>query len=48
MQNLVQEINKGPRLAHVTKLEKKDVEPAQGEDHYAVRRTSDSVLSFDS
>lgn len=47
VQKLVQELNKGPRLAHVTKLEKKDIDPAQGEDHYGVKRTTESILSFD-
>ncbi|EYE90913.1 acylphosphatase [Aspergillus ruber CBS 135680] len=47
VQKLIQELGKGPRLAHVTKLQKKDITPEEGESHYAVRRTSDSVISFD-
>lgn len=47
MQKLIQELGKGPRLAHVTKLQKKDITPEEGESHYAVRRTSDSVVNFD-
>lgn len=47
VQKLIQELGKGPRLAHVTKLQKKDIAPEEGEDHYAVRRMSDSVISFD-
>ncbi|BCR92489.1 acylphosphatase [Aspergillus chevalieri] len=47
VQKLIQELGKGSRLAHVTKLQKKDITPEEGESHYAVRRTSDSVVNFE-
>lgn len=40
-------VNKGPRLSHVTKVDKKDLELQHGEDHFGVKRTSNSVHQFD-
>ncbi|EAL87598.1 acylphosphatase [Aspergillus fumigatus Af293] len=44
LQKFFKDIDKGPRLAHVVKLEKRDLSPEEGEDHFVVRRTSDSVF----
>jgi acylphosphatase len=44
LQKFFKDIDKGPRLAHVVKVEKRDLSPEEGEDHFAVRRTSDSVF----
>ncbi|GFF62661.1 acylphosphatase [Aspergillus lentulus] len=44
LQKFFKDIDKGPRLAHVVKIEKRDLTPEEGEDHFAVRRTSDSVF----
>lgn len=44
VQKLLQHIDKGPRLAHVVKIEKKELEPREGEDHFAVMRTSESMF----
>lgn len=46
LQKFFQHVNKGPRLSHVTKVEKKEL-PAQEDDgHFGLRRTSESVLDF--
>lgn len=42
LSKLFQQLNKGPRLAHVVKLEKRELEPKEGEDHFAVMRTMES------
>ncbi|GFF39529.1 acylphosphatase [Aspergillus udagawae] len=44
LQKFFKDIDKGPRLAHVVKVEKRDLGSEEGEDHFAVRRTSDSVF----
>jgi acylphosphatase len=44
MQKFFQQINKGPRLAHVVKLEKHDLELRDDEDHFAVIRTAESMF----
>ncbi|XHG08245.1 hypothetical protein AWENTII_011355 [Aspergillus wentii] len=44
VQKLLKDIDRGPRLAHVVKLEKKDLTPQDGEDHFGVKRTSDSAF----
>ena len=44
MQKFFQQINKGPRMAHVVKLEKRDLELRDGEDHFAVMRTAESMF----
>lgn len=42
LKKLFQQLDKGPRLAHVVKLEKRELEPKEGEDHFAVMRTMES------
>jgi acylphosphatase len=44
LQKFFKDIDKGPRLAHVVKVEKRDLGSEEGEDHFAVRRTSNSVF----
>ncbi|CAI7670947.1 unnamed protein product [Penicillium bialowiezense] len=44
MQEFFQQVNKGPRMAHVVKLEKRDLEPRDGEDHFSVMRTAASTF----
>lgn len=44
MQKFVQQIDKGPRLAHVVKLEKRELEPQDGEDCFLVMRTAESMF----
>lgn len=44
MEKLLQQLNKGPRLAHVVKLEKRELQPKEGEDHFAVMRTAESMF----
>lgn len=41
-----QHVYKGPRLAHVTKVDKKELQLQEGEDHFGVRRTSDSLHDY--
>ncbi|KAF9888221.1 hypothetical protein FE257_009216 [Aspergillus nanangensis] len=41
---LVKEINNGPRLAHVVKVEKKELDVKEGESHFGVKRTSESTF----
>jgi hypothetical protein len=48
MQKFFQQINKGPRMAHVVKLEKRDLEPRDGEDHFSVMRTAESMFGSES
>ncbi|KAB8267612.1 acylphosphatase [Aspergillus minisclerotigenes] len=43
IQKLLKEINNGPRLAHVVKVEKKDLAVQDSETHFGVRRTSESA-----
>lgn len=38
LQKLLKDINKGPRLAHVVKLEKKDIDPQEGESNFVIKR----------
>ncbi|PLB55654.1 Acylphosphatase [Aspergillus steynii IBT 23096] len=44
IQNLVKEINNGPRLAHVVKVEKKEIATQEGESQFGVKRTSESAF----
>ncbi|KAE8153419.1 acylphosphatase [Aspergillus avenaceus] len=44
IQKLVKEINNGPRLSHVVKVEKRDLALQEGEDRFLVLRTSESVF----
>lgn len=44
VQKLLQQVNQGPRMAHVVKLEKKELQPKEGEDHFAVMRTAESMF----
>ncbi|KAK9854293.1 hypothetical protein MYU51_004203 [Penicillium brevicompactum] len=44
MQKFFQQVSKGPRMAHVVKLEKQDLEPRDGEDHFSVMRTAASTF----
>ncbi|CAI7675873.1 unnamed protein product [Penicillium pancosmium] len=42
VKKLLQQLDKGPRMAHVVKLEKRELEPKEGEDHFSVMRTMES------
>ncbi|KAJ5168733.1 uncharacterized protein N7482_004327 [Penicillium canariense] len=44
VQKLLQQIDKGPRMAHVVKLEKREMELVDGEDRFLVMRTADSMF----
>ncbi|KAJ5612982.1 hypothetical protein N7510_006176 [Penicillium lagena] len=44
VQKFLQQINKGPRTAQVVKLEKREMEPREGEDRFLVMRTSESMF----
>lgn len=44
MQKFLAQIDRGPRLAHVVKLEKREMEPRKDEDHFAVMRTMESMF----
>lgn len=44
MHKFFQQINKGPRMAHVVKLEKRNLDLREGEDHFAVMRTAESMF----
>lgn len=46
MQKFFQHVHAGPRLSHVTKVDKKELQPQDGEDHFGVRRTSESLHDF--
>lgn len=48
IKKLLQQLDKGPRMAQVVKLEKKELEPKEGEDHFAVMRTMESRFPSDS
>jgi acylphosphatase len=37
LQKLLQDINRGPRAAHVVKLEKKEIDIIEGENAFVVR-----------
>ncbi|KAJ9195107.1 hypothetical protein DTO166G4_2897 [Paecilomyces variotii] len=37
LQKLLKDINKGPRLAHVVKVEKQEIDPKEGESNFVVR-----------
>ncbi|KAJ5669694.1 hypothetical protein N7462_010764 [Penicillium macrosclerotiorum] len=42
VQKLLQQIDKGPRHAHVVKLEKREIDLQEGEDNFYVMRTMES------
>jgi acylphosphatase len=42
IKKLLQQLDKGPRMAHVVKMEKKELKPKEGEDHFSVMRTMES------
>ncbi|KAJ5316764.1 hypothetical protein PENANT_c016G00028 [Penicillium antarcticum] len=44
MKKFFQQIGKGPRMAHVVKIEKRDMDVQDGEDHFAVMRTGESMF----
>ncbi|KKK14195.1 hypothetical protein AOCH_005193 [Aspergillus ochraceoroseus] len=47
IQKFVQDLDKGPRLAHVVKLEKKELEVKGDDDeegHFGVKRTSETIF----
>ncbi|KAK1143328.1 hypothetical protein N8T08_006855 [Aspergillus melleus] len=44
IQNLLKEINNGPRLAHVVKVEKKGIALQEGESQFGVKRTSETAF----
>ncbi|KAJ5899459.1 hypothetical protein N7495_004203 [Penicillium taxi] len=44
VKKLLTQINKGPRFAHVVKLEKREIEPIQSEGDFLVMRTSESAF----
>ncbi|KAJ5460638.1 uncharacterized protein N7458_002190 [Penicillium daleae] len=44
VQKLLQQVDKGPRNAHVVKLEKRDLELQEGEDQFLVMRTAESMF----
>lgn len=46
IQKFLKDINNGPRLAHVVKLEKKTLDSKDGESQFGLRKTSATV--FDS
>ncbi|KAJ5759361.1 acylphosphatase [Penicillium odoratum] len=39
IEKFMQQIEKGPSMAHVIKLETREMEPLEGESHFAVRKT---------
>lgn len=45
VQKFLAQVDRGPRLAHVVKVEKRELEPTQGENHFAVMRTMDSMFN---
>ncbi|KAJ5785168.1 uncharacterized protein N7503_010380 [Penicillium pulvis] len=47
IKNFMQQIDKGPRMAHVVKVEKREMEPLDGEAHFSVMRTSESNFHSD-
>ncbi|KAJ5125777.1 hypothetical protein N7448_005091 [Penicillium atrosanguineum] len=44
MKKFLQEIDKGPRMSHVVKVEKKNMEPHEREDSFEVLRTGESMF----
>ncbi|OGE48866.1 hypothetical protein PENARI_c025G10638 [Penicillium arizonense] len=48
MKKFFQQIGKGPRMAHVVKLEKRDMDVRDDEDHFAVMRTGESMFDSES
>lgn len=38
VQKLLQDVNKGPRHAHVVKLEKNDIDTLEGESEFTIRK----------
>ncbi|RAL16246.1 acylphosphatase [Aspergillus homomorphus CBS 101889] len=42
LQKLLKDINKGPRLAHVVKVEQKEIAAKDGEEGFSCYRTSES------
>ncbi|KAJ5525479.1 hypothetical protein N7494_012129 [Penicillium frequentans] len=47
IKKFMQQIDKGPRMAHVVKVEKREMEPLEGEAHFSVMRTSESNFHTD-
>jgi acylphosphatase len=43
LQKLLQDINRGPRAAHVVKLEKKEIDVIEGENSFIARYTPPST-----
>ncbi|EAW11268.1 acylphosphatase [Aspergillus clavatus NRRL 1] len=44
LKKFLKDLDKGPRHAHVVKLEKRDITVEEGEDHFTVKRTSESLF----
>jgi acylphosphatase len=44
MRKFLQQIDKGPRMAHVAKIEKKELEPHEHDDSFVVLRTGESMF----
>jgi acylphosphatase len=44
MRKFLQQIDKGPRMAHVAKIEKKELEPHERDDSFVVLRTGESMF----
>lgn len=38
VQKLLKDVDRGPRLAHVMKLEKSEIEPKEGENNFSILR----------
>ena len=48
MKKFLQEIGKGPRMSHVAKVEKKEMDPHEREDSFVVLRTGESMFHSES
>lgn len=46
MQKLLKDIGKGPRMAHVVKLEKKELDVREGEEDFVVYRAAESTFGI--
>lgn len=44
VQKFLAQVDRGPRLAHVVKLETRELELTRDEDHFAVMRTMESMF----
>jgi acylphosphatase len=44
MQKFLQRIGKGPSMAHVVKLEKRNLDLLENEEGFAVKRTAESMF----